>query len=270
MKSSSLALFLAVAFSVSSFGYDSDYDETVTACFFLGLEGNYSMPVRLSEKSYSSSDGYGSRIGFRTSGLRGFVGADIYLAMEKNAIKLKNQPVVADVYHSYFGWQAILYGFKVGMGIGGLKFDLPAKAFNDLGGTTLTELNNENRKIQMAQTFMVGARMPIPVENDFLNRWAVDYEYKFVSADRAWMFWHDLISSSIVALGADLAANVAKGLEKKDFKITSLLLQAAIIGFIGSYWYYDYEYHNWPFKDESPYRMHAQAIVISYDFKRFD
>jgi len=249
--------------------YKSGDDLTANAGFYLGINGNYSNPVRLSADNYSAAPGLGGRIGLNMNGLRGFVGWSMFLAFDKNAMELKNSSVQADVYDAYLGFEAILFSVKYGVGIGGLSLSLPDHKFDELGGTTLTELAHENGRVQMCQSVWTGLRVPIPVENDFWNRWSMDYEYRMISADRAWMFWHDLVSSLIVGVGYDIGQNISEALLKKDMEVASVIVSFATIGMAAMYWYYDYEYHNWPWNDEPPFRMHRHSICLNFQFKRF-
>lgn len=267
-------IFLALVLSAFSlfaagYSYSSENDESANAGFFFGANANYASPARLSATSYQGAWGEGGRIGICINGLKGFVGGSFFLSLDKDAIKLKNYPQMADIYHSYFGAEAVLFGLKYGVGIGGLKLAVPQNVYDAEGKSTLTELRGENRMVQLSKCFWLGAKIPIPVENDFWNRWSIDYEYRMISADRAWMFWHDVLSSAIMTTSYDLAHNVAKTLAEKGQSATSLLVTAASVGLIFSYWYYDYDYHHWPFRDESPFRLHRHAIVLNFEFKKW-
>lgn len=244
--------------------FSADYSDAKTG-FYLGLSGNYSNPARLSKINYCSAPGYGGRIGTYMSAARGFVGMSFFLAMEQNAIDLKNSSIRADIYDAYFGVEAILLSIKYGFGVGGLKFSLPGPTNTT---NTLTELGFENKRIQMCQSVWTGIHIPIPVENNFLNRWSMDYEYRMLSADRAWMFWHDLVSSMIVGVVFDIGSKIADVLEKENMGLSSTLLTYATVGLAAGYWYLDYDYHNWPWHDERPFRVHRHAIVLNFQISR--
>jgi hypothetical protein len=266
-----LVLVLAF-FSVQSYeyNYNSTDNRDANTGFFLALGGTYSNPVRLSEKNYSGDQGYQAKIGLNINVLNGFIGSAFFFGTENNKLKLKNTSVLANVQEMYFGWEMVLFAVKYGMSIGGLKFAMPDQTFNSLGGTTLTELAHENKKIQMCQSIWVGAKIPIPVENNLLNRFSVDYDYRMISADRAWMFWHDMLSSVIMGACLDLSGELINKLGGKGSIGTTTILALARLGIGAMYWYNDYQYHNWPWKDESPFRIHRHAVSVTFQFKRLN
>lgn len=262
-----IPLFVSMFFftSVGQSYYD-DGDGEVG--LFLGFSGNYSNPVRLSEKSYNSFYGFGGKVGLSSYSLRGFLGSSFLLSGEMNRMKLKETSAIANVYDIFIGMEKNFFIFKYGGGFGGLKLSMPSKTFDSLGGTTLTELRHENKMIQKCENYWVGIHIPIPTDNDFWNRLNLGYEYRAISADRAWMFWHDLGSGFIMTLCLAIPSAITGELREKSLA-GAVFAEIIETGIASALIYADYNRHNFPWKDEKPFRMHRHSISLDFQIVRF-
>lgn len=249
-------ILLVVAASLSA----QILDEPSTR-LLLNFHGNKAEPQRLSEKSYKSGDWYGGgRIGLAlySPDQVGMPGFDVFISADADKFKLRGTNNQAEIYNAYFGLDVYWFCIKLGAGLGGLKLSLPDSVFNNLGRTTLTELKSENKYIQFSDFRCIGLKIP-------MDRVAIDADWTFISADRAFMFWHmllsDLISVSLFQMTNDLASKL---IENEETQLIGGLLIAANIGLQVMWYDINYKYRNWPFRDGPPFRYQRYSFGLDF------
>ncbi|HTX86634.1 MAG TPA: hypothetical protein VMC41_01025 [Candidatus Nanoarchaeia archaeon] len=268
-----LGLLLGSAICFGCYGEEGAADSTdydaANVGFYLALNANISSPGRMSKSNYGSGAGMGGQLGLKMDSLNGWLGGTLFLSYDDAPLKLENSGSIAQVYQVYLGLAANILIIRMGIGWGLLKFSLPAKVFDSLGGTTLTELNQNNNRWEFSEYLSLGVHVPLPVKNDIANRFSLDYDYRFISADRAMMVWHGMLSSLVVDACIAVASGLAQKFLGKDSDPADIVSAIMVVGGTFAYWYYNYDYHNWPFHDAAPFRYGINTVLLSYKINRF-
>lgn len=258
-------ILIGLAFS---FSFSEPAEES--GAFFCGISGNLALPAKMSKETYVKDFGFGARLGIRTKVLRGLHGSSVYWCFDMDRMEVDQYKEKANIYSSYLGYEGWIFFLKFGTGFGALYFDLPSSIYRDFGNSTLTELLHKNKKLKYSNYMLFGVALPLQrfFKPSFIDRWTLDYEFRIVSAEYAWMFWHDLVSTLIAAASFEICDQIAEVLEEKNMKWTPLIIRATSVGILAGYWAVDYEYHNWPWNDPPPYRMYKHSICVSFEFGR--
>ena len=136
-----------------------------------------------------------------------------------------------------------------GNSIGGGRLKLSEAAFTKLGESTLTELKNENDKNQLFYGNIYGIHLT------GLKHASLELSYDQMGVERAWLFWHSLVSAMAYGIAEEAVTQIAEEVmpasitSSMPFNVVALLIKSGI-----SYYLYewDYDHHNWPYSDDDP------------------
>lgn len=222
---------------------------------------SYPMPKRKAELSYDPALSGGFRLGFSMLSNNGKEGVSLLLSYQWDRFTLK--PIEGNAsFHSVMilAEYRFLRFLNYKMGFGGGALNLSDEDFNSLSQSTRTELGGENKKVQWTDHFSLGCQIPLG------SKQSINLDYDFLSVDRAMMFWHRMLFSSLQQLSVAPFTYLGERYSKKERYFLSFLSYAAAMGIAIAWYDFDYEHHNWPWKDPKPMRFHRATISFTYYF----
>ena len=161
-----------------------------------------------------------------------------------SGIQVRSHEDVPIVWTNSFG----LSLFK-GNCIGGGRFSLDDQIFKKLGESTLTELEHENDMNQLFYGTIYGVHLT------GLKHVSLELSYDQMSVERAWMVWHQMVSTIAYGFASEAVPEIADLVlsdnitSSMPFNVLALLIKAGV-----SYYLYDWDYahHNWPYSGDDP------------------
>jgi len=215
-----------------------------------------SYPMHYAKKNYTYAWGGGAKLGLNYSSpqLLGydfgvFCGVDQYRYNQNDFAKMTN--ICLD-------YSANLLFVTIGSSVGAARFMINKNTYDSLDGSTGTELKKENNQWQFSSSLDLGLRIPIG------KVCAIGTEYSLVSTERAYMFWHALLSGAIKQVTLQPFSNAAaKRLENNDLA-GAVIFKIINLGIVGCWYWFDYKHHNWPWHDDPPLR--SSRITFSTTF----
>lgn len=175
--------------------------------FSLTFFGSFLQPKRMLRENYSPGSSISLGFGYYNSladkahtpqfMMNILYSRDAY-ALKRGLNNLNNVTAINSSLHLEFvfglGWlQYRNFGVStnLGYGLGGSRFSIDGDDFDALGGTTLTELAGENKKIQYSSYPTMGVTMTA------VNHLALNYGYDLMTTQRAYLLGHQVLSGAI-------------------------------------------------------------------------
>jgi hypothetical protein len=226
--------------------------------------GTFTYPVRDFGENYRDNWGGGLKVNLNMDALRGKLGLNLGLLGYYDQFKVRGQNENASLTTIALNMDIYLFYVTSGMTLGAGRFQVGDNVFNGFGGNTGTELGDENKEWQMTSSRYFGFRVPV-------GKWvAIDCNYHLVSTERAWMFWHSLISGTIEEIPIAICDGIADNFVKQDKVPAAIIAKLVGIGFSWAWYYFDYNHHNWPWNDSKPLRYQRIAVGTTILFGHWD
>jgi hypothetical protein len=152
---------------------------------------------------------------------------------------------------------------NLGSGFGGTRFSIAEQHFDKFGKSTLTELAEENQKIQFSSYYSLG------LSATAFEHFSLTYFYDFMTTQKSYLFGHNVIGNIIKSASTN---GVVSGLQhflhtrvqySKVYQfLVTCYLTATII-----FWENVNKYHtNWPFRDKPLLKYNRHRFGITYYF----
>ncbi|OGL47355.1 MAG: hypothetical protein A2161_12260 [Candidatus Schekmanbacteria bacterium RBG_13_48_7] len=253
--------------------------------FHFTLLSNYgiSFPLHTFEKNYKSIYGFSEGIGLTiiNEELTDTPKKTFLLKYQKNKFELQNEILkIHEIIENkkaffsgiYFGYQVeapffskknlFLTLFET-RSLGGSRFSIDQRTFEYLGRSTLTELIQENDKVQFSDSRGFGCAVT------FQDHYSFQLSYDFINVEKVWLFGHSLLSTAIHYEMIDGVPFIIKKISSDNFS-KSLTFRIIIFFYrIGSTILlenFDYDHHNWPFDDLHPIKYHQLNFTFCLYF----
>jgi len=169
------------------------------------------------------------------------------------------------LYHdsTYVSFKGIGIYPVIGGGIGGAVFSITNENFYKMGGTTLTELEHENNKIQLSTFNDFGIKL------SGMGPVSLHYSYQLMEIPRTWKYFHWFVSTSIqqfTKFGIPHRINKSVGEDLRASKKYQLAMMLYQVGMTVLWYQVTYDQYNWPFNDEAPLHYHRQLLTLTFPF----
>jgi hypothetical protein len=250
----------------------------------LNFSGTYSSPKWLFDENYKPWWGLGGGI---VVGLAGddTVGVQTtrisYLNFSSDAVRFEES--TAALYDIDGDPSAALYSLHLGVvtdvpvistngysvsifageGVGGTSFSIDDEVFDELGGTTLTEIKHEVNMTNLSTNRQFG------IELFAVRGVSLQYSYAFMEVDRTWKVFHSLVSSTANSIVVDGVPWFVRSQLSTEMGNSLGAHVAAFVYKLGASFLWDYytrDYGNWPYDDEPSMRFRRQALGLTYYF----
>ncbi|HIE13814.1 TPA: hypothetical protein EYP70_00930 [Candidatus Bathyarchaeota archaeon] len=175
---------------------------------------------------------------------------------------------------------SVYYAYSYSLG-GASRFSIAETTYERLGRSTLSELKGENNMLQKSSLTQHSVLLSF---SDYVS---LQYSYGFMNIERAWMFWHELVSD-ITQVAIIIGMSAVPAILPEEMRISCLISifqilrivspllrhkggAVILIGtmrFLFNLWWdnFNYKHNNWPFDDEPPLRYRKHTLTLSYRF----
>lgn len=239
--------------------------------------GTFSIPKKISAKSYESAYGYLFSLGILISSNNGKNAINsMSILLSKDSFALKEiiakdeNATISSIHISNLDHLPIIISKSfllmpyTGGSTGISKFAIPDDIYKKLDKTTLTELIDENNDIQASGCWKFGVQASLKDLIPGLDMLSATYSYDIMTISKAWMPWHSVISTAIFGTATSIIDYI--GQISPNNALLGLTIMAIKVG-ASVFWYnFDYDHHNWPFKDYEPLKYHRQSVSFSSAF----
>jgi hypothetical protein len=247
----------------------------------LMASGTFSMPKKTSSGNYDPSYGFLFSIGGITpsenkntiSSMSIIFSRDSFVFNEKAQsynIVDGEKATISSIHVSSLGHLPVIISKNLlflpytGSSTGISKFSISDVVFDKLDQSTLTELKEENDRIQASNCWKTGAQVSLKDLIPGMKLLSVMYSYDLMTVEKTWMPWHSIINALI--FGTVNGVFDAFGQISPNSSVLGLVVLTLKAGTTALWYNFDYKHHNWPFKDYEPLKYHRESISVSTAF----